>query len=435
MKILNRFLWLEPLWILLLGVLLLLPGRLVPLPYHPYIVGGLFLFWPFRLILLAVDRGRSQTTIHLSRFGPALLPLLFLIVWLPVNLWASVEPDTSWIAIGYLLFGVALYLALVLWPPSSQSPWYIAAFLLIAISGLSIAVLPIVDWKAEYRLFYLPIYDQLQSLNIDIGETIHANILAGMVVLALPLCFTLLLRRDWTPYAWIYYVCTAMTFALLLILILTQSRGGYLAIGISFMLVVLLVWPRWWPLSLAGLLLFSVVGYWMASSVFWELLKVSETVGGWNIRFDIWFYSIQAVLAFPFTGIGIGTFVTIMPLLYPLTYPIEGYPHAHNLFLQVALDLGLPGLIAFLALLINLSVMLIQLLRQPHLPPLPRSLTIGSTAALLAMLVHGQLDAASWGTKLAFFPWILYALITTLFLRYRSVVSIETTKPADTPEI
>jgi len=34
----------------------------------------------------------------------------------------------------------------------------------------------------------------------------------------------------------------------------------------------------------------------------------------------------------------------------------------------------------------------------------------------VGMLVHGLLDAVTWGTKLAFVPWILFALITQLFL-------------------
>jgi putative inorganic carbon (HCO3(-)) transporter len=417
-NILNRLLWLEPFWILLLGIPLLLPGRFVPLPYHPYIVGGLFLFWPMRWLLWGMAPIQNQPARRSSLFGPSLLPLLCLLAWLPVNLWASVELDTSWVAVGYLLFGVALYFALLLWPLTRRSPWCIALFLLISISGLAVAVLPIVDWKAEYRLFYLPIYDQFQALEIDIGETIHANILAGVVVIALPLLFALSLDRAWAPDAWLYYSCVIVTIVLFLILILTQSRGGYLAIGIAFSIVVMLVWQQWWQFILFGLLLCSVVGYWAASSMFWELFQVSETVGGWNVRFDIWFYSLQAIFAFPVTGIGIGTFVTIMPLLYPLTYPIEGYPHAHNLFFQIAIDLGLPGLVAYLAFLLTVGVMLVRILRSSLQNSLLKLLTIGASGSLVAMLVHGQLDAASWGTKLAFFPWVLYALITTLFLRY-----------------
>ncbi len=54
---------------------------------------------------------------------------------------------------------------------------------------------------------------------------------------------------------------------------------------------------------------------------------------------------------FPFTGIGMGTFTQVADRLYPFFLYAPGtVEHAHNLFLQVGVDLGLPGLIAWLAI-------------------------------------------------------------------------------------
>jgi hypothetical protein len=36
-------------------------------------------------------------------------------------------------------------------------------------------------------------------------------------------------------------------------------------------------------------------------------------------------------------------------------------------------------------------------------------------AALAGMLIHGLVDAPTWGVKLTFLPWVLFALITVLF--------------------
>jgi O-antigen ligase len=46
----------------------------------------------------------------------------------------------------------------------------------------------------------------------------------------------------------------------------------------------------------------------------------------------------------------------VVPVLYPLfTVPLDSdIAHAHNIFLQTALDLGIPGLVAYLALLIEI---------------------------------------------------------------------------------
>jgi putative inorganic carbon (HCO3(-)) transporter len=65
-------------------------------------------------------------------------------------------------------------------------------------------------------------------------------------------------------------------------------------------------------------------------------------------------------------------FRKVVPVLYPLfTIPSElDIPHAHNEFLQAALDLGIPGLIAFLVLYIGVFWMLADVWRATRHPPL-----------------------------------------------------------------
>jgi O-antigen ligase len=62
-------------------------------------------------------------------------------------------------------------------------------------------------------------------------------------------------------------------------------------------------------------------------------------------RWEVWQRGVMMVRDFPYTGIGIGTYNTIAHLLYPffIAAPDEVVPHAHNQFLQVAVDLGMPA--------------------------------------------------------------------------------------------
>ena len=72
----------------------------------------------------------------------------------------------------------------------------------------------------------------------------------------------------------------------------------------------------------------------------------SETLNG---RFEIWSQAVYVIQDFPFTGMGINTFGHVMPVVYPLlTVGQSVNLNAHNTYLQVALDLGIPGLIGFL---------------------------------------------------------------------------------------
>ena len=70
-------------------------------------------------------------------------------------------------------------------------------------------------------------------------------------------------------------------------------------------------------------------------------------------RVELWSRALYAIQDFPLTGCGLGTFRQVVHLLYPPFFvePGADLAHAHNFFLQVALDLGVPGLIAYLALL------------------------------------------------------------------------------------
>jgi len=43
------------------------------------------------------------------------------------------------------------------------------------------------------------------------------------------------------------------------------------------------------------------------------------------------------------------------------------------------------------------------------------ALAAGCLAALVGMQVHGLLDAVTWGNKLAFIPWLIFAQITLLY--------------------
>ncbi len=409
----NFFIRLNLIGMLLIGIFINLPGKLLPLSWHPYLIVILLLFcllqW-FHPEKLKIGRQGNICHIVLPSYSPLILSIFLIIILLSISLWVSADLSISLVATGYLLWGITLYFALLHWNPAKWHPERIAWLLLLFGVGLAIVSPPLVAWKPEFRLFQLPLYDKLTSLPIDLGETIHANVLAGVLVLVLPLLLILALQKSYRSlFAFLFLFVTG-------ILVLTQSRGGYLAVAIALPLVISLRWPRLLYTILPILIISILFTQQVSMQFILDQLSSDSSLGGWDGRLDIWTQSLNALRDFSFTGIGIGTFTLIIPLLYPLRVSIEGYPHAHNLFLQIGLDLGLPGLIAYLAIVINLFVMLIITLRSPHTIPLHRTLAIGATGSLVGMLVHGLLDAVTWGTKLAFVPWVLFALITQLFL-------------------
>ncbi len=125
----SRVAWLEPMWLALLAPAILLPGRFWQPPLQPLLVLALFAFWPLRR--LAYGRWSVST--------PMAWPVGILMLWTPLTLWIAVDRHTAWIAVGYFLLGVALYWAVINWPPVRKHPLWLV--LPLALTGVVLASL------------------------------------------------------------------------------------------------------------------------------------------------------------------------------------------------------------------------------------------------------------------------------------------------------
>lgn len=472
--------WVEVVWLLLFALPTLLPGRLLDSGWQPYILLGLLAVWPLHWPWL-----RQRWSSERMHTMPGVLVLL--LCWLPMTVIVAMAPTLSWQSVGYCFLGMSCYVVFSNHPYLQEDPIRLTWSLLL-LSGLLVIIAPmLVNWKSEFRLFYIPFYDWFQVIQLgNGGETIHANVLAGALILVGVLLLPQLLSAPQTvhklhvvdtvegpkalrirhPSHAIQRLTTALLslffLALLAILLLTQSRGGYLAFGVGWGMVLLLRWPRLWltvPFLLGGLgySLYSVG----ATSVF-DLLGADNTFGGADWRGPVWHASWQAFQDFAWTGIGIGNFQQVMPLLYPNPAIANvAATHAHNLLLQIGLDLGLPGLAAYLTFYLTMIGMAVAVLRRTHSPQATAvalgatwdghalhappevgvtlstkrfirqvvhqertrqqhwAIAAGCLAALIGMQIHGFLDAVTWGNKLAFIPWLIFAQITLLY-RYHT---------------
>jgi len=148
----------------------------------------------------------------------------------------------------------------------------------------------------------------------------------------------------------------------------------------------------------------------------------------------VWSRAIYGIQDFPFTGMGMNAFRKVVPVLYPLflVSPDVDIGHAHNEFLQAALDLGIPGLIAFIAIYIIAFWMLASIWKVTRHPQLntghwslvTRSLTLGLGGGLLAHMLYGLTDAVALGAKPGLLFWMLLGLIAGLYEQTRERESL-----------
>ena len=372
-------------------------------------------------------------------------PIALMALMIPVGL--LVSPYLSW-GVGraaFLIYGIALYYALVDWIADRRT--FDIALSLYLLAGGAMALLALIGTDWQYKFPFLGDLTQelphiANSLSRD-QTGFHPNIVAGALLwVVFPLLALLLLpareNRDPRPpdqhfstrLASLSYGRLPLAILLLLtvgILVLTQSRGAIASAAAGVGLLAWLRWPRFrFAIAVGAVAAVALVSVALTLEI--SAAKQAAPAGEFSVsaadnfavRIDTWQSALRAISAHPVEGIGLDAFRHLLPTNYPAASIPDTYDigHAHNQFLQAALDLGLPGLLAYLALWIAAGRMLWNMLaRNTHLSagsPRTICLAAGFAAALFASFLHGMIDVVVMVSKPGVLFWAMLAFITAL---------------------
>jgi putative inorganic carbon (HCO3(-)) transporter len=144
----------------------------------------------------------------------------------------------------------------------------------------------------------------------------------------------------------------------------------------------------------------------------WLLSDASMPMAG---RVELWQRALYIMQDFPYTGLGPSTFPLVVPVWYPLFLigPDVQPGHAHNLYLQTGVDLGVPGLVAFVALITTCLMMAGKVISQG--PSKVSSIALGLLVGLQVYLIHGLTDYVGVSTKPGIVVWAIIGLIGALY--------------------
>ena len=358
---------------------------------------------------------------------PADWPILLLfVVMLPVAVWAAPDPlrtQYAWPRALVLLWNLHLFVVFVTY--ASRQRRLLTPLLLIFLgSALLIALLAPLGVNWLYKLpgvqVILSRVPALLGFLSREGESgFHPNIVAGALLYVLPLIIALavagLRRRPRNLWLWLLAGATLYTTGVFFLL---QSRGGYIGLAVALAVMAALPhrWGRWLlALGAAGVVLAATVGgetllTWVADN------PTVKAVGGMgsleSFRVEVWSVALMATSDFPFTGVGLGAFQDVAHLLYPLNIsPTYYFGHAHNFWLQGAIDFGIPGLIALVAIYLAAIGQAVRLWRAPLAPP---GLAAGLAGSLIAQSIFSLTDAIPLGSTANLFFWMLFGLILAM---------------------
>jgi len=414
-------------------------------------------------------------------------PLRLFVLTALVGVWAAYDRTLAWPLFWLIVGGVGLYYALanIRWPATDSSTgqrardrwatsdlqWRFCLGLCIFGAALSVYFVSQRDWVSEPVGFaaIAKVGNWVAARMPQVpGPDLHSNLLGGTLAVIWPINLALLGAATRAPQATRSALGTegdpaqasaqpspvgssstlcrrarlfsaSTTFLLLTIaLIMTGSRGAWLALGVAGGSVLLgWVWRRaigrpgpsraWLVAALAAVVIAAAL-VWLAWYSADGRLNGSQ-MAGWlrgivgvrnaKYRLDIYRRALMLVSDYPFTGSGLGSFRMVYST-YALLIHVGLTSHAHSLYLQLAAQQGVLGLLAFLWMA---AAALWQVPGngsgggdgRPQTGRLRRPSALGEAAlwSIVVVLLHGIVDA----------PLVTGRMLPVLFVPFGLAVS------------
>jgi len=375
---------------------------------------------------------------------PFNLPLLLMAFMVLVSLWATYDLNLSLGKVCGIVLGIAVFIFFVQRGITRRG--WIACLSIFLLCGFGITGLSLLGtrWISTGKLAVITKITSELPIRISglagAAEGFHPNEVAGALLWMLPVFFTVTMglvdkryqiRKNSKdsgtikPFDLGAIIATSIaTLFSLLVFILTQSRTAYLALVIAMAFMVWFNLPRRVQIGLGIFIIAAVValGFLVSTwdgNILERFLFESDAGGSSNTlntmegRLEIWTRAYECIQDFAFTGMGMNTFRTAVYIVHPprLFSPNTDIGHAHNEFLQAALDLGVPGLVAFIWLYIAAFILLFKAFRLAYSFDREALFWIsGLAGGLIAHFFYGLNDAVALGAKPGILFWMLLGL-------------------------
>jgi hypothetical protein len=370
---------------------------------------------------------RLWTWIPITPWLLIFIALLIINIALGIAFAADGVPDApytrGWIMLGRPVLGMAIFTACVEHARVRQSMQGLLTRTIWLALGLGLLALGSTQWtdKAKHLALITDVLPEIRNFP-GAENGFNPNEIAGAVSWLLPIVTGLALyrwrdkraRRDEVTIAWLL---------LGVALFLGQSRGALLGTLLALAILCFFLLQKYWRyVGLAGvfgigiLQIISVAVAPLPDSFEGQsdtatsnlTVQADESIGP---RLRIWQSALQMIWDYPLTGVGF-TFFRYEPMR--TLYPVEGVErgilvHAHNEWLQMGTDFGVPGA----ALYLVWGVVIFQMVRAiwKRGNPEARVVALSVGCGLLAHGVFGLLDAIPLADRFAFLFWWTLGLL------------------------
>lgn len=395
---------------------------------------------PGLVVVVLLWVARWWATGRLTTVTPMDIPILAILTMMPVSLYVSVDRSLSQPKFYGLILGVAVFYAIVNATCTIRRVQFASVALVLASAAVAVLGLAGTDWFPDKLFSWPQLYSHLprliQGIPRSVGGGFSPHGIGGTLTFLIPVLLSLLwsgrstmtiqetsdsrLLHIW--WAWYRPILALSLLLTTFMLALTQSRGSFISTSVG--LLALAAWHDrrvLWTIPTLALAVFALFKSGRGAQLTQFVLRPNP--GTVQLRVEMWRKAMCMIRDFPHTGVGMGTFDTAVNIMYPSlppNWPYHPVPHAHNELLQVAVDLGILGLVGYVALLTTFALTAWRAYHALNDRWL-RALIVGLVCGMLAHQVFGLTDAFLLGTKPGVVMWMFMGLIAALYVHRDSI--------------
>ncbi len=275
-----------------------------------------------------------------------------------------------------------------------------------ALSGFAVCLYGILQYVFGWNVTQAWIDEEMfEDIKMRIYSTLeNPNVLGEYILLVLPVTIALMWRKKGI-FAKIVY--GGMAAVMGLALVLTFSRGCWIGIMAAAAMFVTFAAGKLWGLML---LVLPVIPMILPESIINRFASIGDMKdSSTSYRVYIWMGTIHMLKDFWISGIGPGTeaFTQVYPFY---SYSAIVAPHSHNLFLQIMVESGILGIVAFMVLMI---VFMKKLMAGYQVQGKFGELSVllaGIGSAVAGFLVQGLFDNCFYNYRVFMIFWSVIAI-------------------------
>lgn len=320
----------------------------------------------------------------------------------------SIMPGSS---LRFLAFYLTCFMVVLLLIAVIRTKKDMSEVLAVLFAGMTIACI----YGVYQQIIHVPVNPAWVDTSVNQGSMTRVysffenpNNFAEIILLLLPLYFAALFN---TKNALMKLVYLALACPLFLSLVFTQTRIAWIAFVITGFVYLFFKEKRLIPVFI----LLGIVSIpFLPQSVIMRLRTITNVLdSSITTRIKIWQTVLPILKDYWFTGLGLGneTLLRVSKNYYIFVDKGSIPSHSHNLFLQLWIETGLPGILTFFAFLGTIVKKSIKSFYQNKRGAYVNNILIAGLSALIGTLAIGMAEYVWFYPRVMLFFWTVIGIM------------------------